>query len=226
MEPKKNPSKDVHRYSGHFFLTGLCISIALLIMAFQLETRKRIPPAWLPPPPDLLNSYQEVPVIIPEVPVEPPPPGKIIQIDLSRLTETPDNFEIPEITEPTVETIPAPAPPAMEVIPAYEPVKDTFIVVEKMPVPLGGYQAFYKSLSKAITYPHAAKRSSTEGRVFVEFVINQLGQAVNFKVIKGIGSGCDEEAIRVLSSTEWEPGKQRGRPVNVKMVLPVTFKLN
>jgi protein TonB len=74
-------------------------------------------------------------------------------------------------------------------------------------------------------YPTKAKTRNTEGRVFVEFVVNKEGMPVNMKVLRGIGNGCDEEAMRVLSLAKWNPGKQRGRQVSVKMVMPIYFKL-
>jgi protein TonB len=65
-----------------------------------------------------------------------------------------------------------------------------------------------------------------EGRVFVEFVVNRDGSIVDVKFIKGIGAGCDEEAVRVVQSAPaWKPGKQRGKPVRQKMVIPIIFKL-
>jgi protein TonB len=65
-----------------------------------------------------------------------------------------------------------------------------------------------------------------EGKVFVEFVINRDGSVTEVRAIKGIGAGCDEEAVRVIqNSPKWNPGKQRGKPVRQRMVLPVTFRL-
>lgn len=65
-----------------------------------------------------------------------------------------------------------------------------------------------------------------EGRVFVEFVVERDGSLTDIKVVKGIGGGCDDEAIRVISQApKWNAGKQRGRSVRVRMVLPIIFKL-
>jgi protein TonB len=65
-----------------------------------------------------------------------------------------------------------------------------------------------------------------EGKVFVEFVVEKDGTLTQFTVVKGIGAGCDEEAIRIMQEAPaWEPGKQRGRPVKQRMVLPIFFKL-
>jgi protein TonB len=65
-----------------------------------------------------------------------------------------------------------------------------------------------------------------EGKVFVEFIVDKDGSITEVTVMKGIGSGCDEEAIRVIKAApKWNPGKQRGQPVKVKLIVPITFKL-
>jgi protein TonB len=76
-------------------------------------------------------------------------------------------------------------------------------------------------------YPAQARRMGIEGKVFVEFVINKDGSIVDVRAMKGIGAGCDELAVKVVQEApKWKPGKQRGKPVRQKMVLPITFKLN
>ena len=101
-----------------------------------------------------------------------------------------------------------------------------FIFVEEEPVPVNGLKSFYRELSEKIKYPAQARRMNIEGKVFVEFIVSKKGEPTDFKIVKGIGAGCDEEAIRVIALSKWEPGKQRGIPVRVKMVMPVYFKLN
>lgn len=80
-------------------------------------------------------------------------------------------------------------------------------------------------MANNIRYPRNAQRQSVEGKVFVEFVIDKRGLPSQFRVIKGIGAGCDEEAMRVIALSKWKPGKQRGIPVNVRMVIPIAFQL-
>ena len=90
----------------------------------------------------------------------------------------------------------------------------------------GGMPAFYEYVSKNLKYPNQARRMGIEGRVFVQFVVGKNGSITDVTAIKGIGAGCDEEAVRVIkSSPNWSPGKQRGKPVKVRMILPITFKL-
>ncbi len=101
------------------------------------------------------------------------------------------------------------------------------MVVENMPEPDGGMAAFYKYVGKELDYPKQARRMGVEGRVIIQMVVGKDGSLGDFKVLKGIGSGCDEEAVRVLKAApKWKPGKQRGRPVPVKMTVPIMFKLN
>ena len=110
-------------------------------------------------------------------------------------------------------------------LPAEIAAPDTFRVVEKMPEPVGGWASFYKTLTKNFKYPKQAQRVRANGKVFVEFTVNDKGELSHFKIIKGIGYGCDEEAKRVIALTKWTAGKQRGRPVNVKMVQPIVFDM-
>lgn len=102
---------------------------------------------------------------------------------------------------------------------------DYFIVVEKMPEPKGGYVEFYKILNHHIKYPAQAKRMHAKGKVVVEFIVDENGELQNMIVLKGIGMGCDEEAMRVIRLTKWNAGRQRGTPVKVKMVQPIYFDL-
>ena len=86
--------------------------------------------------------------------------------------------------------------------------------------------AFYEFVGKKLKYPAQARRMGIEGKVFVEFVIERDGTITDVKAIKGIGAGCDEEAVRVLQTApKWKPGKQRGKPVRQRMVFPIAFKL-
>jgi protein TonB len=108
-----------------------------------------------------------------------------------------------------------------------EPVSnEPWINVDEMPQPENGYEGFYNLLRKEMKYPTKARLGNIEGKVFVQFVISEDGSISQQKIIKGIGGGCDEEALRVLSLSKWKPGKQRGRPVKVRMVLPIHFKLS
>ncbi|WOK07083.1 M56 family metallopeptidase [Imperialibacter roseus] len=105
--------------------------------------------------------------------------------------------------------------------------EEIFTVVEEMPTPPGGMQAFYTYVGRYIKYPQQARRLGVEGKVFVQFIIEEDGSISNIQTIKGIGAGCDLESERVIAgSPKWNAGRQRGRAVKTRMILPITFKLD
>ncbi len=98
--------------------------------------------------------------------------------------------------------------------------------VDVMPEYPGGTDALISYLAKNIQYPELAKRACIQGKVMVEFVVKKDGKISDVKMLKGIGSGCDEEAVRVVKGlSTFKPGKNEGKPVDVQMLLPVAFKL-
>ncbi|MCC5931266.1 MAG: TonB family protein [Cyclobacteriaceae bacterium] len=103
---------------------------------------------------------------------------------------------------------------------------ETFTIVEQQPEPVGGMKSLYDHVGHNIQYPAEARKNGIEGKVFVQFVVNKEGGIQDVEVVRGIGGGCDEEAVRVISaSPNWIPGYQRGQAVNVRMILPITFAL-
>ncbi len=101
-------------------------------------------------------------------------------------------------------------------------------VVEQMPEYPGGIDALMKYLGSNIKYPEQAKKDAIQGRVFVSFVVEKSGDVSNVELLRGIGGGCDEEAIRVVSSMpSWKAGKdESGKAVRVKYNLPIKFALD
>tara|TARA_R100000388_G_scaffold94999_1_gene85042 strand:+ start:23952 stop:24332 length:381 start_codon:yes stop_codon:yes gene_type:complete len=96
-----------------------------------------------------------------------------------------------------------------------------FVVAEQMP-DLKGSMA---NLQGKIEYPKEAKESGVEGRVTVQFVVDKFGDVRDAKVIRGIGAGADEEALRVVKTATFDPGEQDGEPVCVQYALSVNFRL-
>ncbi|MBL7856969.1 MAG: energy transducer TonB [Cyclobacteriaceae bacterium] len=225
MEPKKTAKADLDKQRPLFFSIGLLIAMSLAVLGFQyrqydntdieLDQRKNIqveelidvPPTKMPPPP---QPILQQPNIV-EVPDE-----KELKEDLKI------EFDM-EITEATkVQEITISEPVADQ----KEDVDEIFLIVEQTAEPKGGMQAFYKYVNEGIKYPAQARRQGVEGRVFVEFVVDREGNLTDVHSVKGIGAGCDEEAIRIIqSSPKWIPAKQRGKAVRQRMVLPITFKL-
>lgn len=104
--------------------------------------------------------------------------------------------------------------------------KKLFSVVEEQPEFPGGTEEMYKFLGENIKYPESAAKANVAGRVFLSFVVTETGETKDITVLKGIGYGCDAEAIRVLSKfPKWKPGKQSGQAVNVRYNLPINFQL-
>lgn len=102
-----------------------------------------------------------------------------------------------------------------------------FDIVEDMPEPPGGMEGWNTYLSQNLTYPEQAKRLGVEGTIIVVFVVNTDGSLSDIEILRGIGGGADEEAIRVIENApNWTPGKQRDRTVNTRMRLPIRFKLS
>ncbi|MBP5540204.1 MAG: M56 family metallopeptidase [Bacteroidales bacterium] len=101
-----------------------------------------------------------------------------------------------------------------------------FQVVEVDPEFPGGMEALIKYLSENIKYPEQAKKDKIQGKVYISFVVEKDGSVADAKVLRGIGGGCDEEALRVVKGMpKWNPATVNGKPVNVQYALPVIFKL-
>ncbi|MBW3470023.1 TonB family protein [Arthrospiribacter ruber] len=104
---------------------------------------------------------------------------------------------------------------------------EIFDVVEDSPEFEGGMEEWSKFLGSTLHYPDKAKEMGIEGTVYVVFEIQKDGRVTNPEILRGIGGGCDEEALRVIrQSPDWIPGKQNGREVAVRMRLPIRFKLS
>ncbi|MBU2266673.1 MAG: TonB family protein, partial [Bacteroidetes bacterium] len=102
-----------------------------------------------------------------------------------------------------------------------------FTNVEQLPTYPGGLKEFQKFLSENLKYPAKARENNIQGRVFLHFTVEKDGSLSDIKVVRGIGSGCDEEAVRVLAiSPKWNPGKQNGKVVRVSYTIPIFFQMN
>jgi periplasmic protein TonB len=219
MEKRKNPEKDLRSKSGLFFQIGLLITMMLCVSAFEYRTHEMIMD-----PIDLIDPVVDVPFKI--VTVQPPPPKPII----SRPVEVNNNEELEDIIQndfiPIDEIGDIEIPEFIDA-PSTEIIDAPFLIVEEMPTPKGGYAAFFKFVQKNLKYPSQARRMNIQGKVFVNFIVNEDGELVDFQIMKGIGAGCDEEVLRIMrKAPKWNPGKQRGKAVRVKQVLPITFQLN
>ena len=106
------------------------------------------------------------------------------------------------------------------------PEHEVYQIVEQMPEFPNGQEALMLYIAKQIKYPAEAKKAGAQGRVFVGFIVEPDGSLSDFKVLRGIGYGCDEEALRLVKSMpKWKPGMQRGKAVRVQYLVPVNFRL-
>ncbi len=96
------------------------------------------------------------------------------------------------------------------------------VSTDTMPSPVGGM----KSLQQNIIYPENAKQKGIEGKVIVQVYIDETGQVVKTTVLKSAGDELDEAAVTALQKTRFTPGKENGKPVKVKVVIPIVFKLS
>ncbi len=102
-----------------------------------------------------------------------------------------------------------------------------FDFAEQMPVFEGGQDALMNFIRKNVRYPESAVEQEIEGKVFIEFVVYPNGELGQYKILRGVHSLLDKEAMRVIKATagKWKPGKQNGRPVAVLYRIPVAFVL-
>ena len=224
MELKKSPSADVQKNTGLYFNLGLAISMMLVVSGFEWKSYND---SGIVLQDQISDDFEDL-LDIPLTQQPPPPPPKIQQPEI---IEVPDEEEIVEdinvdldveITEEdVVENI------IIEDTGFKEVADEIFTIVENKPEFYGGQIAFMKFLQKNIHYPSQARRMGIEGRVYVQFVVGKDGSVSQVEVLKGLGAGCDEEALRVITkSPNWIPGKQRGKPVRVRMVVPLIFSLS
>ncbi len=179
-------------------------------------------------PPKPIEQVKTVAFLIPEVveetdkEVAPPSPDEMENAVISDKTQ--DGIETDEI---------AAAPPTevksveKTIVELPEEDNTAFITVEVQPSFMGGNSEMYKFLGKNLKYPTAAQRANIQGKVFLSFIVEKDGSITDIETIKGIGFGCDEEAMRVVKlMPKWIAGKQNGRNVRVKFTIPVFFRLD
>lgn len=212
---RKKPKSDLRNYYTVFLQLGMVAVLLIFIVAMKVEFVSE------PPKTDLTNEQEvtEMEDIVQtkqeETPPPPPRPQVPVEVPNDEVIED-QNIEL-NAEMSMDEPLEMPPPPEDE----EEEEEDFFVAVEQMPELKGGLG----SLQKQIEYPEMARKAGIEGRVIIQFIVNEQGQVENPRVIRGIGGGCDKEALRVVKQAEFEPGRQRGNPVRVQYSLPITFQL-
>jgi protein TonB len=224
MELKKNPRYDLTAKAGLFRLIGLNLSLLIVIVAFEVPDKGDQGIIEL----TLENENITELIEIPPTEQTPPPPPKVQAFDVK---EIPDEVILEEDIEIELDVEVLEQTVIQDIVfevqaPAEEEVDEVFTVVEDQPEFPGGMEAFYKFVGEELKYPSQARRLGIEGRVFVQFVVDKTGEVTNVTLVRGIGAGCDEEAVRVMKLIpNFKPGKQRGKPVKVQMIVPIYFKM-
>lgn len=226
METKKNKKYDLERRRPLFFGIGLVVALAMTISAFELKTE--IDPinfwdssreeVWL----DnelIISTEHEKPKPPKPKPVTPPAQSLDATNEVEKEIEQEIEIDVELIDD---ESAPEYYGDSLTV----EVVEEPFLFVEKMPEFPGGDHSLLSFLATNINYPRRAKHLGIEGRVSIDFVIEKDGSVSQVRLKRGIGAGCDEEAIRVVGLlSDFSPGKQRGVPVRVQMSVPINFRL-
>ena len=228
MEVKKSPKADLEGNKTIFFEIGLVIALAMLLLAFEWKAETAVEEAFVAPPEEEVEE-EIIPITMQMRTPPPPPPPAPRLTDLIDIVE--DDTEIEEQLE--IEDVEADVENKEAVNYDYDGEygdEDTgedeiFVFVEDNPEFPGGEQALYRWLKKNLRYPAQAEDAGITGTVHVQFVVSKDGSIKDVKIGRSVESSLDKEAERVVKlMPKWRPGKQRGKPVNVRYQLPITFR--
>ena len=223
MKEKKSAKADLESKRGLFIEIGLIVVLAIVYMAFEMKSYDPI----------TMDMFERTDVIVEEEMVEitqhdkielpPPPPQQtilfqeveddiVIENDIEIDAEADITTTVEDWVRPVVEE---------EIF-----EEEIFEIVEQNPEYPGGDAARLNFLRNNIKYPQMAREAGIQGTVYVNFVVEKDGSVTQVKIARGIGGGCDEEAIRVTKMMpKWKAGKQRGKEVRVSYNMPIKFTL-
>jgi len=226
MELKKNPKVDLRRYSGIFLEIGFVVAIGLMLAAFSLTQKEKVA-SDLGELGDMVVEEEIIPITRQQEIKPPPPPEPPKTTEVLNIVE--DDVEIDDELE--IDDTEADQDAAVEIVEIddEEEVEEAqvFFIVENMPEFPGGDLELRKYIAQHIQYPEVAKENGIQGKVFIQFVVNQKGEVEQVKVVRGVDPSLDKEAIRVIKALpKWKPGSQRGKPVKVSFTVPINFQLN
>jgi len=228
MKPLKTSKADLENKKFLFTEIGLIITLIILLLAFGWKSSDRNYSSSETR--DFVEIQEEmVPITEQKIKLLPPPPSntavtiKIVEDDIDVEDDIVIDAEANQETE-IEEYIPYESQELEEEEDIGE--EPIFVVVESMPTFPDGMNNLMRYLSDNIKYPSQAREMGIQGKVFLSFVVEKDGSVTDVTLLRGIGGGCDEEAIRVVKNMpKWIPGKQRNIPVRVRFNLPVNFRL-
>ncbi|MGA1464589.1 MAG: energy transducer TonB [Bacteroidetes bacterium] len=213
MIQRKNPEADLRKYYIVLLQIGMLIALTISITVVRVDFRSEGPAEIVMDEQEIVEMEEIIQTRQIETPPPPPRPPVPVEVPNDEIIEDVDINISADLDIGDQLSMPPP--------PEEEPEEDFFIVVENQPELIGGIGG----LQKKIRYPEMARRAGIEGRVYVQFIVNERGEVENPVIIRGIGGGADEEALRVVREAKFRPGLQRGRPVRVQFSLPIVFKL-
>jgi protein TonB len=244
----KYPQVNVFQYSSTIWIFSLALSLGIMVTAFNWTTYEN--EIYIP---DYdLSMEEDIQVEPPRSTVEPPPPpppppSMIQEVPTEEIPEddSPDFVDQSIDMETVIDNAPIAqdkpiAPPPPPPPPPKQTVKEIFKVVEEMPrfngceditADVGARKAcsdrkMLEFIYKNIVYPKIARENGVEGMVVVRFVVEDDGSISSPEIVRDIGAGCGEEAVRIVKMMpNWIPGRQRGNAVRVMFNLPVRFDL-
>ncbi|MDY0215711.1 MAG: energy transducer TonB [Bacteroidales bacterium] len=207
-----------------FVQIGLVIGLSLILFAFEWKSYDRVIEVVQDIQGEIIEQIEIVQTQRNEPP--PPPPAQQVTTILNIVDDKiviDNDLEIDAEADDNVEEY-----SYVEVVEEKEVVEaEIFTVVEENPMFPGGDEARMNFLRENIKYPQMARESGIQGTVYVTFVVEPSGNITNIKILRGIGGGCDEEALRVVRQMpKWKPGKQRGKSVRVQFNMPIRFVLS
>lgn len=212
---RKHSKANLRSYYTLFLEIGLIAVLLIFILAMKVDFKSEIQTVDFVQQQELIKMEEVIQTKQTEVPPPPPRPPVPVEVPNDEIIEDEILDIDAELNFDQKLELP-PAPPEVD-----EQEEDFFVAVEEMPELIGGLAG----LQARIKYPEMARRAGIEGRVIVQFIVNEDGTIENPRVIRGIGGGCDEEALKAVSQAKFNPGRQRGEPVRVQYSLPVFFKL-
>lgn len=211
---RKKPTADLKNYYTVFLEIGLLLVLVAFLIATKIDIRSENTDVDLVEEQEVVQMEDIVQTEQEETPPPPPRPQVPVEVPNDEIIEDTDIALDAEFSMD--DPLEMPPPPDDE-----EEAEDFFVAVEHMPRLKGGLA----KLQGCVEYPEMARKAGIEGRVVVQFIVNEEGKVEEPHIIRGIGGGTDEEALRCVKQAEFEPGRQRGEPVRVQYSLPVVFKL-
>ena len=227
MELKKTQKADLENKRHMYFMIGLVLALGTVLLSFEWTSKQN--KAGTLGNVIAVEVVEEIVPPIREMEVKPPTPPSPKVIEILNIFE--DDVEIDDKIE--IDDVGADERTLIDVTPIVTAIEEkaddadkVFIIVEDKPEFPGGEMALRAFIANAIKYPVIAQENGIQGKVYVTFVVGKDGLIKNAVIARGVDASLDKEALRVVNSLpKWNPGKQRGKPVNVSYTVPINFVL-